>query len=242
MRLQAVDADIDLNGELLFSLSAPSPLFYVEPRSGWVRSLRRLPIGRHVAQVQVEDRASRLFFDRRDAEAPFFRNAVNLSVVVTRASERRPPKLAAQPLPLRHYFAGLQPAAILTLSDAADRDVSVALSGEVEARGDTQLEALNARRFLLSIARVGASPPPPISLIVRDRSAPADAPPFTAENIPLTLDSAARRVWFGEAAAAASDETTPRLRFTINESAPVDTIVHQIVVHTSFAEDAPLVK
>ncbi|KAI6227030.1 hypothetical protein M3Y95_00683900 [Aphelenchoides besseyi] len=229
IQLKGVDADIGLNGELLFSLVTPSDQFYVEPRSGWIRSFARLKPGTHVLQVHVQDRASRLFYDTQDSSLPAFQNLVDTTITVV-SSEHRPPRLAAQPIALHFYHDAPQAAAVLTINEV-DRDVSVELSGEIEARGDTFLKPLAANRFLLSVARIQNKSPGPISLIVRDRSLPNGT--FTAENIPLEMNVSERRVWFD----GATEEETPRLQLRVNESLPSDYVIYEFRANTTFIED-----
>jgi hypothetical protein len=152
--------------------------------------------------------------------------------VTVTPSDNRPPKLSAQPIPLRFYTVHEQPAALLTISsDSLNQNVNVELSGEVQLRGDTFLRRQSANTFMLSVARVTNSAPGPISLIVRDLSQPNGT--FTAENIPLEMNTNERRVWFD----GATDEDTPRISLKINESAPIDYLFYIFNANTTFEED-----
>ncbi|KAI6191302.1 hypothetical protein M3Y97_00213900 [Aphelenchoides bicaudatus] len=217
VQLEGVDADIGLNGQIYYSLLTPSNLFYVEPLSGL-----------------VEDRASRLFYNQRDTSSPFFRNQVPLTITVTPA-ENRPPKLSAQPIPLKFYTIQEQPAALLTVSGDTP-NVNVELSSEVQARGDTFLRRQSSNSFLLSMARVTNTSPGPISLIVRDLSQPNGT--FTAENIPLEMNATDRKVWFN----GTTEEDTPRIRIQVNESAPVDHLIYTFNAMTTYADDQRHIK
>jgi hypothetical protein len=238
VQLQGVDADVGLNGEIYYSLLAPSDQFYVDPFSGWVRSFNKLKTGTHVLACQVEDRSSRLYYYNRDTSLPFFRNQINLTITVT-PSEQRPPKLSAQAYPLRFYTPGPQPAALLTISGDTQRsgNVNLELSSEVQARGDTFIRRASTNSFLLSVARVTNAAPGPISLIVRDLSQPNEK--FIAENIPLEMNVNERKVWFD---GAATEEDTPRVKLQVNEFVPVDFVLFDFRANTTFVEDRRHVK
>lgn len=233
VQLEGVDADIGLNGQIYYSLLTPSNLFYIEPLSGWVRSYNKLTTGTYALTCQVEDRASRLHY-QRDASTPFFQNQVPLTITVTTA-DNRPPKLSAQPIPLKFYTQQEQPAALLTVSGDSP-NVNIELSNEVQLRGDTFLRRQTSNSFLLSVARVTNSSPGPVSLIVRDLSQPNAT--FTAENIQLEMNATNRRAWFN----GTTDEDTPRIRIRMNESAPTDYLIYTFNAMTTYPHDQKHIK
>lgn len=235
VKLEAIDADIGLNGEIYYSLLTPSNFFYIESLSGWVRSFSKLTPGTYTLTCQVEDRSSRLFYAQRDSSLSFFRNQVTLTITVT-PSDSRPPKLSSQPIPLHFYTTHSQPASLLTINSESNKNVDLELSAEVQLRGDTFLQRQSDNTFLLSVARVTNTPPGPISLIVRDLSQQNST--FTAENIGLEMNVSKRKVWFN----GATDEDTPRIRLKVNESSPTDFLIYTFNANTSFIEDQKHVK
>lgn len=227
-----MDADIGLNGELVYSLLAPSPFFYLEPRSGWLRTFRRLEPGTFVVSCQVEDRASRLFRSPAGQTEQFVSSVVNVTVRV-RVEPSPPPRLSATALPMTLYTPGLQRAALLSLSDPEAR---LELSAEARRRGDALLEPVSASQYLLYMAAVERAPPAPVSFLLR---ASADSAVFTAENISLQLDTDSRRLWFG---GAAEEDETPRVRLGVDTAAPNNSFVHCFAANTTYEQDAALVK
>lgn len=228
IQLHAVDADIGLNGELLFSLQDPSEYFYVEPRSGWVRTFKPLEAGTYNLRCQVEDRASRLFYSKRTS---FFNSNVNVTIKVREVSANAP-KLNVQTVPLKYYTKEYQKAAVLSLSV---QNTNLELSNEVLSKGDTLLERVSSTEYLLYQADVTNSIPPPVSLILRSKYPSTSV--FTTEDITLQLDEN-RKVWFeGE-----SEDETPRLKLRISDIEPVNSLVYAFKSLTTYEEDSNLIK
>uniref|UniRef100_A0A914HYR1 Uncharacterized protein n=1 Tax=Globodera rostochiensis TaxID=31243 RepID=A0A914HYR1_GLORO len=117
LRVEAFDADEGLNGALYYSLVDPSSYFFIEPTTGWLRNFARLDAGGDIPdeelhlEVQIEDRASRLFrhSQRSDgAESPLpvasIRNKAKVQISI-RWKEREKPKLSFQLLPFGPFLS-----------------------------------------------------------------------------------------------------------------------------------------
>lgn len=81
LQVEASDADIGMNSQIYYSLVNTSHEFFVEPVSGWIRSLKHVKAGEYLLKVKAEDRTSRLYyFDENevqpswtaDVKVPFF--------------------------------------------------------------------------------------------------------------------------------------------------------------------------
>ncbi|CAI4228047.1 unnamed protein product [Auanema sp. JU1783] len=91
LKVEALDADIGINGEIYYSLVNRSSEFTVDPITGWVRSLKVLQAGVYSFQVQAEDRASRLnHYDDDDQKQQTHKPDVQITVTEKKKSN---PKL-----------------------------------------------------------------------------------------------------------------------------------------------------
>lgn len=98
MRLDGYDADDGLNAQLYYSLIQPSKYFYVEPSTGLVRTFsRELKPGNYTLNFRIEDRASRLFYHRRQKDPnsggeslTFLRNRAQLNVEILAKKRTEP--------------------------------------------------------------------------------------------------------------------------------------------------------
>ncbi|VDK74095.1 unnamed protein product [Gongylonema pulchrum] len=68
LQVQASDADIALNSQIYYSLVGVSLEFMVDPISGAVRNLRYLDPGTYELSLLAEDRSSRLFWKKTQAD------------------------------------------------------------------------------------------------------------------------------------------------------------------------------
>ncbi|CAD5229179.1 unnamed protein product [Bursaphelenchus okinawaensis] len=227
VQLRAVDADSGLNGELLYSFKSSSEFFYIEPRTGWIRSYKTLVPGTYTLTCSVEDRASRLLQKKRP---PGFNSQVTVTINV-RDTPSFPPILSDKTFLLKYYTKGLQKAALLELSES---DAQLDLSTDVLDKGNTVLERVSAKQYLLYVANVAKKAPESVSLILKDNKNKV----YTAENITLTMDSESRKVWFH----GATEEETPRVKVTVYDDMVENTVVHRFEANTSYVEDANGVK
>lgn len=92
MKLEAFDADEGINSELYFSLINPSPYFYIDSRTGWIRTFAPLQDGNYTLDCFIEDRASRLFYQQRDTDSrsAYFRNKAQVFIHVQKHSNYLP--------------------------------------------------------------------------------------------------------------------------------------------------------
>ncbi|CAD5234633.1 unnamed protein product [Bursaphelenchus xylophilus] len=227
VQLRAVDADTGLNGELLYSLRAPSDFFYVEPKSGWIRSFKPLVSGSFILTCLVEDRSSRLFFRKRNSG---FNSEVNVTINV-REAPSSPPILSQKTFPLRYFNEGPQKAALLEISEI---DTQIDLSSDVLERGDTVLQRISSTQYLLYVSKIQRKSPEAVSLILKDNKNKV----FTAENISLVMDSESRSVWFN----GATEEETPRIKLSVSENILENTIIYRFRANTSYLQDQSNVK
>ncbi|CAI2349826.1 unnamed protein product [Caenorhabditis sp. 36 PRJEB53466] len=84
LRVEASDADIGINSAIYFSLVNRSHDFFVEPVTGWIRTLRHVKSGEYFLKVKAEDRASRLYYFDENEIQPSWTADVQIKVCETK--------------------------------------------------------------------------------------------------------------------------------------------------------------
>nr|ACI49172.1 hypothetical protein Csp3_JD01.004 [Caenorhabditis angaria] len=116
LQVEASDADIGINSAIYFSMLNRSHDFFVEPVTGWIRTLRHVKAGIYELKVKSEDRASRLFYHDENEVQPSWTADVKINVVET---TRQTLKIAVEKRKIK-YSPQRQLAAIITLQNIPD--------------------------------------------------------------------------------------------------------------------------
>ncbi|CAB3403624.1 unnamed protein product [Caenorhabditis bovis] len=115
VQVEASDADIGINADIYFSMVNRSHDFFVDPITGWIRTLRPLNAGKYELKVKSEDRASRLFYFDENEVQPSWTADVVINVSETK---RKQTKILVEKRKINGMeTANRQLAAILTLKD-----------------------------------------------------------------------------------------------------------------------------
>ncbi|KAE9554056.1 hypothetical protein FO519_002752 [Halicephalobus sp. NKZ332] len=227
LKLDAFDADEGLNAELYYSMTNPLndsvvSQFYIDPRTGWIRTFSRLSPGNYSIDCFVEDRTSRLqFYSAQDSPKPaFIRNRAKARVIVKSAPEEEL-KVAVERFPLRPFSRKKQLGAKIKIEENA----RVVLTGKsnnfwIEENSDgfnvfvgkTKNEKLSTEIQIFEPVSNGKN---------------------VSKKIEFEMDSK-RKISFK------NFEVSQNLQ--VNESVPVGYIVYQFAVENGFKEELDSVK
>uniref|UniRef100_A0A915BTY2 Cadherin domain-containing protein n=3 Tax=Parascaris TaxID=6254 RepID=A0A915BTY2_PARUN len=133
IQVGASDADVGLNGQIYYSIVNKPWDFFIDPLSGWIRTLRTLAPGIYELHLLAEDRESRLFNLRdKDPESEQFQPAVVLNearaVIEVIESIVALPKISIESKPIRASATNIaQLAAIVRVDDIVNEEVLVDL-------------------------------------------------------------------------------------------------------------------
>uniref|UniRef100_A0A914CPX4 Cadherin domain-containing protein n=1 Tax=Acrobeloides nanus TaxID=290746 RepID=A0A914CPX4_9BILA len=228
VKLDAFDADEGINSELYFSLVNPSPYFYIDSRTGWIRTFAPLQDGNYTLDCFIEDRASRLFYQQRDTDSgsAYFRNKAQVFIHVQKHSNYLP-KINIEYKPLKLYENGAQHAATISFDEIWDREIGLETLPNGISNNSTMAwsEKFSPKSFGLFLSGVWDSTIP-IMVTVKDL---LKEETLFVEKLEFDVKNSKRSLWF--------DDVEEGLTLFLNESVPAGYIVHRFRANTTYKQE-----